>query len=394
MTNDKKEPWITLKNGVRVHPSWLKESFIEKNAFDAFEAEHKTLSKETRKTVADQIKGWQDNNQVDVSVAGYASQIGEKLQALKDKILKQAMPKIGSNARITNLDKNPVSMTLTVTYTDGTNQIVDLVSLPKATELQVGMTRAEAEVLLAGAISGTQSFDPLQARAGSSLKQQWRDIYLKQEADDSLRSRMHPVDLGGKFSLKLDPKVFVNSQLGETVTIDQASWADPLAKERQDANRTVAALDEAMDNTGRLDIYKHDRYPSKYGVELIYKAVDLLKARKHIPIDIITLQGNIGPYTFDKRSIHIAYSVDFKETKKRVISDINILHRVFDRVELPYIDKKAGLRGRLKTDDYIALRIAYILLKLAKISDDDAAHRQIEGIEIIGHSTHELFQFS
>jgi len=331
------------------------------------------------------------DKEIEIDMAGYAEQLKQKLAEAATRLSNHDYTGswTSASARITNLYKDPASMTLTVTYTDGTNQIIDLISNPGAGGLQVGMTKVEAVKLLTGALSGTQSSDPLHAHVeAAGIKPQWQDIYLKQDVDDALSSRTHPVDLSSKLTASLDPRVFIDSQLGGTIIIDQAAWADPLKAKIDKANNTVACvepLDPTADPLSSPHIYYHDRFPSIPIRSIIDDAITMLNNKKKLHISKISSSQTHPDFT-------LAISADHPtDPGLRKVLEVTFTDKTFDRAHHTDIDKYAGLKAKLDTNTYIKLRIAFLLYHALKLRKSDAKNINLDIFRIISSDTRPNF---
>lgn len=176
------------------------------------------------------------------------------------------------------------------------------------------------------------------------------------------------------------------------------SWndpaADPLSGLSSKAVNTVAATD-SMTPDGPLKVFFHDRWPSKSSWTIIDEAIELLKSKMNISLIVRERRGCVN-YSDPNTSIQLSYAVKKDDPyfipgqTSAIVSEVLLPRRAFDRLE-DNLDKAAGLRGRLSTDDYIKLRIAYLLLIVSKLPDLDAKHFKADTIQVIGHETRSLF---
>ena len=170
--------------------------------------------------------------------------------------------------------------------------------------------------------------------------------------------------------------------------------ADPLAGLSAKAVNTIAATDSATPD-GPLKVYYHDRWPSKNAWSIIDDAIELLKTKMNISMVVRERRGCVN-YSDANTSIQLSYAVKKDDPymipgqTSAIVSEVLLPRRAFDRLE-DDLDKAAGLRGRLSTDDYIKLRIAYLLLTVSKLPDLDAKHFKADTIQVIGHETRSLF---
>lgn len=109
-------------------------------------------------------------------------------------------------------------------------------------------------------------------------------------------------------------------------------------------------------------VYYQPRYPSKPPMIIIEEALELLNSKKHLGI------GNIELSKTSDSTIRLTLSSDTTAEipgHQRVLS-VHIEYKAFDRTYEMETDKDAGLTGKLDTDTYIKLRLAFLINKALK----------------------------
>ena len=109
-------------------------------------------------------------------------------------------------------------------------------------------------------------------------------------------------------------------------------------------------------------VYYQPRYPSKPPMVIIEEALELLNSKKHLGI------GNIELSKTSDSTIRLTLSSDATAEipgHQRILS-VHIDYKAFDRTHTMETDEEAGLTGKLDTDTYIRLRIAFLINKALK----------------------------
>ena len=109
-------------------------------------------------------------------------------------------------------------------------------------------------------------------------------------------------------------------------------------------------------------VYYQPRYPSKPPMVIIEEALELLNSKKHLGI------GNIELSKTSDSTIRLTLSSDATAEIpgfQRILS-VHIDYKAFDRTHTMETDEEAGLTGKLDTDTYIRLRIAFLINKALK----------------------------
>ena len=109
-------------------------------------------------------------------------------------------------------------------------------------------------------------------------------------------------------------------------------------------------------------VYYQPRYPSKPPMVIIEEALELLNSKKHLGI------GNIELSKTSDSTIRLTLSSDATAEipgHQRILS-VHIDYKAFDRTHTMDTDKEAGLTGKLDTDTYIRLRLAFLINKALK----------------------------
>ena len=104
-------------------------------------------------------------------------------------------------------------------------------------------------------------------------------------------------------------------------------------------------------------VYYQPRYPSKPPMVIIEEALELLNSKKHLGI------GNIELSKTSDSTIRLTLSSDATAEipgHQRILS-VHIDYKAFDRTHTMETDEEAGLTGKLDTDTYIRLRIAFLI---------------------------------
>ena len=109
-------------------------------------------------------------------------------------------------------------------------------------------------------------------------------------------------------------------------------------------------------------VYYQPRYPSKPPMVIIEEALELLNSKKHLGI------GNIELSKTSDSTIRLTLSSDTTAEipgHQRILS-VHIDYKAFDRTYEMETDKDAGLTGKLDTDTYIKLRLAFLINQALK----------------------------
>ena len=109
-------------------------------------------------------------------------------------------------------------------------------------------------------------------------------------------------------------------------------------------------------------VYYQPRYPSKPPMVIIEEALELLNSKKHLGI------GNIELSKTSDSTIRLTLSSDATAEisgHQRILS-VHIDYKAFDRTRAMETDEEAGLTGKLDTDTYIKLRIAFLINQALK----------------------------
>ena len=152
-------------------------------------------------------------------------------------------------------------------------------------------------------------------------------------------------------------------QNGMTLTAIQVSkFASSRIKDVLAAWKYTRTLLSPYDYGDEPKVYYQPRYPSKPPMVIIEEALELLNSKKHLGI------GNIELSKTSDSTIRLTLSSDTTAEipgHQRVLS-VHIDYKAFDRTHAMDTDKEAGLTGKLDTDTYIKLRLAFLINKALK----------------------------
>ena len=155
----------------------------------------------------------------------------------------------------------------------------------------------------------------------------------------------------------------VAAQSGMTLTAIQVPRsASSRMKDVLAAWKDTRTLFSPYDYGDEPKVYYQPRYPSKPPMVIIEEALELLNSKKHLGI------GNIELSKTSDSTIRLTLSSDTTAEipgHQRVLS-VHIEYKAFDRTYEMETDKEAGLTGKLDTDTYIRLRIAFLINKALK----------------------------
>ena len=160
-----------------------------------------------------------------------------------------------------------------------------------------------------------------------------------------------------------------------------APWEDPAKlKHPVDNHGGVVACCDAPDGT-QGSIYYHDRFPSIPIQSIIDDAIELLNTKMKL---------HVSKISFSQSHTDIRLAVSSKTTDRPgYVKTLEVLinHSVFDRSYKSWLDAGAGLKAKLDTNTYIKLRIAFLLYKTLKLSDDDAKKVSLAIFKVVGSYT-------
>lgn len=166
-----------------------------------------------------------------------------------------------------------------------------------------------------------------------------------------------------------------------------APWEDPAKlKQPVDDHGGVVACCDAPDGTYG-SIYYHDRFPSIPIRSIIDDAIELLNTKMKL---------HVSKISFSQSHSDIRLAVSSRTSDKPgYVKTLEVLinHSVFDRSYKSWLDAGAGLRAKLDTNTYIKLRIAFLLYKTLKLSDDDAKKVSLAIFKVMGSYTRLDFTF-
>jgi hypothetical protein len=128
----------------------------------------------------------------------------------------------------------------------------------------------------------------------------------------------------------------------------------------------AATRSNASSSVGSAQAHTSPASVTKSMYEYVYRAIDKLMGNKKIYITnySINMPTAIGP-----TAITVSYEVDTGNVRKQI--EIQLFHRTFYRATHE-IDQYAHLTDSLSDDDYIILRIAYILYQAQKLKTNNA----------------------
>ena len=145
-------------------------------------------------------------------------------------------------------------------------------------------------------------------------------------------------------------------------TIQVPKSASSRIKDVLAAWKDTRTLLTPYDYDDKPKVYYQPRYPSKPPMVIIEEALELLNSKKHLGI------GNVELSKTSDSTIRLTLSSDTTAEipgHQRVLS-VHIEYKAFDRTHTMDTDKEAGLTGKLDTDTYIKLRIAFLINQALK----------------------------
>ena len=152
-------------------------------------------------------------------------------------------------------------------------------------------------------------------------------------------------------------------QNGMTLTaIPVPRSASSRIKDTLAAWKDTRTLLSPYDYSDEPKVYYQPRYPSKPPMVIIEEALELLNSKKHLGI------GNIELSKTSDSTIRLTLSSDATAEipgHQRILS-VHIDYKAFDRTHTMETDEEAGLTGKLDTDTYIRLRLAFLINKALK----------------------------
>ena len=274
-------------------------------------------------------------------------------------------------------------------YGADTHDLADLADLASDQSITDQKTFSNDVVLTGARCQGKQQ--AAQAQAAKLLQEALQNADKLGDAFANPNTKTKSIDPWKKFGIKIGDykKTNINNPLD-----------DPLHDATKNSSNSIAAVDleEAkLQKPGDpMKIYYHDRWPTKPSHIIIDDAINLLKTKKHISIQVREKHGNITYAT--NESAYLSFSakkpISPDIVEYATIADIQLPNRVFDRTK-HHLDDDMKLRGRLDTNTYITLRIAWLILEVIKLNECDTdLWVDSDVLKIIGFETRPLFSFS